>query len=290
LKGRNAEELFTSAVEALYDGLHLPDTKDRAENFLRTLAHGVFDTELRRGSSRETTTRSTILQPFLDAIPHALARENAEQAQHAQVVLRSIIQDLVALAKQNNSIVPELYPILQQIANRFSGLCFDHSWSRKAAGCAGVRIMSTTPEVGEKWVRDRGGDLLRTLIHVLKDLPVDFPDVEGIVDLLTTVLEMMRPDFEISSDQPQARVRLLNLAGIFFPELSSVNPVVRQAVQKCIGLLIELGGVSAIDLLAPHRERIVIGIYAKPLRPLLDVEYSKRSWLCSKILAGSRRT
>ncbi|KAK7060621.1 transcription-associated protein 1 [Paramarasmius palmivorus] len=268
LKGRNAEELFTSAVEALYDGLHLTDTKDRAENFLRTLAHGVFDTELRRGSSRETTTRSTILQPFLDAIPHALARESAEQAQQAQVVLRSIIQDLVASAKQNNSIVPELFPILQQIANRFAGLCFDHSWSRKAAGCAGVRIMSTTPEVGEKWVRDRGGDLLRTLIHVLKDLPVDFPDVEGIVDLLTTVLKMMRPDFEISSDQPQARVRLLNLAGIFFPELSSVNPVVREAVQKCIGLLIELGGVSAIDLLAPHRERIVVGIYAKPLRAL----------------------
>ncbi|KAI3612149.1 histone acetylase complex subunit [Moniliophthora roreri] len=269
VKGRNSEDLFTAAVEAVYDGLHLADTRGRAETFLRNLSQVVFDSELRRGSARESTSRNSLLNPLLDAIPCTLARENTEQAREAEAVVNSIIQDLVALAKQNNLTTSEIFPILHQIANRFSALCFDHSWSKKAAGCTGIRIMTTTPEVGDKWVRDRGGDLVRTLLHVLKDLPSDFPDVESIADLLTTVLKITSPDFDLrSGEQPQAKAKLLNLAGIFFPELSSINPVVRQAVQRCIGLLIEFGGLSAMDLLAPHRERIVVGIYAKPLRAL----------------------
>ncbi|KAG7096929.1 hypothetical protein E1B28_004330 [Marasmius oreades] len=268
VKGRNAEEFFTRALEAIFDATNISDTKEKAEQFIRKLSLAIFEIELRKPHSRENTQR-TLLSPLLDAIPHALARENAGQARAAQDLMTSVLEDLVASARQNITIVPEIYPVLHQIANRFCSLCYDHAWPRKAAGCIGIKVMTTTPEVGEKWVRDRGGDLVRTLIHVLKDLPTDLPDVANIVDLLTTVIKIGSADFDFrSAESSVARSKLLNLAGILFPELSSINSAVRQAVQTCIGLLVEYGGLSAMELLTPHRERIVVGIYAKPLRAL----------------------
>ncbi|KAK1236603.1 transcription-associated protein 1 [Marasmius sp. AFHP31] len=268
VKGRNVEDIFTKALEAIYDGTYNNDTKEKAEQFLKKLSQVIFDMELKKGTSRDNVQR-TPLAPFLDAIPHALARENANQAKAAQELMTSIIQELVVQARQNNVIVPEVYPILHQIANRFTSLCYDHAWTRKAAGCVGIRIMTATPDVGEKWVRDRGGDLVRTLIHVLKDLPTDLPEVDNIVGLLTTIIKIGSADFDFrSTDASIARPKLLNLAGILFPELTSISPVVRQAVQTCIGLLVEYGGLSAMELLTPHRERIIVQIYAKPLRAL----------------------
>ncbi|KAL0563573.1 transcription-associated protein 1, partial [Marasmius crinis-equi] len=180
-KSRNAEEMFTKSLEALYDGTFNADTKG----------------------------------------------------------MSVIVQELVALAKQNNTITPEVFPILHQIANRFCSLCFDHAWARKAAGCAGIRIMTTTPDVGEKWVRDRGGDLVRTLIHVLKDLPADLPEVDNIVSLLTSVIKIGSADFDFRSTEPSvARPKLLNLARILFPELTSISPVI--GIIEAVRFLISL--------------------------------------------------
>ena len=50
------------------------------------------------------------------------------------------------------------------------------------------------------------------------------------------------------------------MVGIFFPELQSPNPLVRQAAQNCIGLLVNLSGRPAIELLMPHRDRMLVGI------------------------------
>jgi hypothetical protein len=54
----------------------------------------------------------------------------------------------------------------------------------------------------------------------------------------------------------------------FFPELQSPNPLVRQAAQNCIGLLVNLSGRLAIELLMPHRNRMLVGIFTKLLRAL----------------------
>jgi hypothetical protein len=55
----------------------------------------------------------------------------------------------------------------------------------------------------------------------------------------------------------------LTEAGAFKPK-----PIVRQAVQTCIELLVELTGKSAHEFLLPHRVRIFTAIYTKPLRAL----------------------
>ncbi|RDB22695.1 Transcription-associated protein 1 [Hypsizygus marmoreus] len=273
VNGRNVEEVFVQTMEGLFDAIHFPETQAQAEPFIHKVAHIVFDLEVRRGHSRGPGVRpvtSALLNCFLDALPHALAREQSDQAEKAQSIIARIIEDLVSMHSQNNVAVPEIMGILHQVANRFTALCLDDSWTRKSAGATGIKIMACTPVLGVKWVTDRDIDLVRTLLHILKDLPRDLPrDVDEVIDVLTTVLRISNGDIDfLAEGANHARVKLVHLVGIFFPELQSSNPVVRQAAQTCIELLVKLSGRPAVDLLLPHRDRMLGGIFTKPLRAL----------------------
>ncbi|KAF9075762.1 FAT domain-containing protein [Rhodocollybia butyracea] len=274
IKGRNAEELFINILEGIFDAIHVAEVQEKAEAFIRKLSHAVFDAELKRSPSREGSTyrSSALLSSYLEAIPYAVARAQVEQAFKVRNLIASIVNDLVVYTKEKNFAMQDLYLILHQITNRFTALCLDDPWPRKIAGCGGIKMMTETPEVGVKWVRDRELDLVRTLLHILKDLPADLPkDVDEIIRVLTEVLRIGSSDIDFHSDtatQPQVRSKLIALVGVFFPELQSAIPVVRQAAQACIKFLVQLSGRPAFDLLLPHRDRMLISIFTKPLRAL----------------------
>ena len=273
IKGRNVEEFFVSALEGTFDALHIPEVQDKAEAFVRKLAQAVFEEDIRRSHLREVGVRptpSSLLTCYLDAIPHAMAREQSDHAKKARAVITHIVEDLVSMKMRPNVTYQDIMLILHQIANRFTALCLDDSWTRKSAGCSGIKIMSTTPEMGAKWIKDREVDLVRTLLHILKDLPSDLPrDVDDVVQVLVTVLRLSNANLDVNGDGAMhARNNLVPMVGIFFPELQSPNPLVRQAAQNCIGLLVNLSGRPAIELLMPHRDRMLVGIFTKPLRAL----------------------
>lgn len=207
---------------------------------------------------------------YLDALPHALARSDKHQTEKARSIVESIIHDLVIIGHTNGLKPLDLIPTLHQIASRFSALCFDESWVRKSAGCSGILIMTSTPEVGEKWTYAREIDLVRTLLHVLKDLPHDPPrNVSDVIDILTHILRITNgKQMNVDGGTTQMQSRVPFLIGLFFNELSSAHPVVRQAARACIELLSELSGKSIVELLQPHRDRVLTSIYVKPLRAL----------------------
>lgn len=267
------EETFVNALEGLFDAIHVPEIQNEAESYIHRLAQTVFDLEIRRTQSREPNgrpTSSTLLSCFLDGLPKALAREQSDQTAKAQSVITLVIHDLISVSKRHNVSSHDIVPILHQIANRFTALCLDDSWVHKSAGCSGFKIMTCARELGVKWIADREVDLVRTLLHILKDLPHDLPrDIDEVVDVLISILQICNGDLDFLGDGAmQARNKLIHLAGIFFPELQSSNPIVRQAAQKCIALLVKLSGRPAVDLLMPHRDRMLVGVYTKPLRAL----------------------
>lgn len=284
LQGRDREDIFIKGVEGLFDAIHLPEVQVRAEEYLRILSRHVFTLEARRALAKDAVHRrfpSHMFGLYLDALPHALARVDEEQAKKARAIVTTIIHDIVAIG-HNNGLQPiELLPTLHQIASRFSALCFDETWVMKSAGCAGMMIMTSLPEIGEMWTRAREVDVVRTLLHVLKDMPHDPPrNASEIMDNLTHVLRITNTK-KLETDAMQVdeptgegtradaqQTKLPFLIGIFFNELSSPHPVVRQAVRSCIELLSELSGQSIYDLLSPHRERVLTSIYVKPLRAL----------------------
>ncbi|KAF9009027.1 hypothetical protein BDQ17DRAFT_1422200 [Cyathus striatus] len=273
IKGRNAEEIFIHTLEGIHDSVHLLEVQLQAETYLRKLGQAIFQADILRYKNRDSGVRpspSNVLLCYLDAIPHALAREQPEQAEKARSIISTIVNDLVSMSGQGTTGPQHIIHILHQIANRFTALCLEDSWVRMSAGCNGIKIMTETPQLGKKWVTDREVDLVRTLLHVLKDLPHDIPrGVDDAIEVLLTVLRISNAHLDIQGDGAlQSRNKLVHLVGIFFPELQSSNPIVRDAAQRCIGLLVSISGRPAVDLLMPHRDRMLVGIYTKPLRAL----------------------
>jgi transformation/transcription domain-associated protein len=120
-----------------------------------------------------------------------------------KALISLIIQDLVAMVGRNGVKEQDIILPLHQIASRFSALCLEDSWVRKSAGCSGIRIMTCTPDLGVKWINDREVDLVRTLLHVLKDLASDLPrDVDDVVDVLIRVLRVSNGDKDVLGHYP----------------------------------------------------------------------------------------
>ncbi|KNZ81468.1 Transcription-associated protein 1 [Termitomyces sp. J132] len=270
--GQNLEDVFVQGIEGIFDGLNIPDLQPRAESFIRKVAQYAFEVEVRRNHSRGSGARTPIsglLSSFLDSLPYGLARDQQAQAKAAQSIFVLILQDLVT-PNSPNVTQQDIMGILHQIANRITGLCLEDSWIHKSAGCQGIKNLSSLPAYGTKWVMEREIDLIRTLLHVLKDLPRDLPrDFNEVTDLLLSVLRICTSELDIHGENSaNARTKLVHFVGLFSPELQSSNSVVRQAAQACIEFLVSLSGRPAVELLMPHRERTVTGIYTKPLRAL----------------------
>lgn len=269
IRSRDQEEVFVRSLEGVFDAIHISELQDEAQKFFRDLSLAVFTKEIRASVPSEIFRRypSPLFSAYLEALPHALAREATEEAQRAQVLISSIIQDLVAMVGHNGVKEQDIALPLHQIASRFSALCLEDSWVRKSAGCSGIKIMACTPDLGVKWINDREVELVRTLLHVLKDLVSDLPrDVDDVVDVLIRVLRVSNGD-KVSDVTPHAR-KVGHLISIFSQELSSPNAVVRRAAQTCIELLTNVTGKTTYELLMPQRDRLLSQIYAKPLRAL----------------------
>ena len=90
-----------------------------------------------------------------------------------------------------------------------------------------------------------------------------------IVDISNHVLKIScRPRSSVNPGALAPDSKVPYLIGIFFADLASPHPVVRQVAQTSISLLSGLCGISIPQLLAPQRDRILTNIYVKPLRAL----------------------
>ncbi|KAL1742601.1 FAT domain-containing protein [Schizophyllum fasciatum] len=270
IANRNAENVFRSCVDAMFEAVHNAEYAERAEKLMKETCAFVFRAEIKRNQApREPGVRLTpspMITTLLDAIPQAMAHDNVARAKKAEDLIRAIVNDLVAMRDDVAIKAEDLIPVLHQIANRFTALAFEDGWPRKVACCAGIEIMTETPAFAVRWVHDRETEIYRTLLHVLKDIPIDVErDVARFVDTLLRVLEMCNPRVE---GQQHPFTRAAALMGVFFSEIQAPNPLVRDAVHKAMDRVVYLSGRPATELLAPHRERILVSIYTKPLRAL----------------------
>ncbi|RPD67165.1 atypical/PIKK/TRRAP protein kinase [Lentinus tigrinus ALCF2SS1-7] len=272
VKGREREELFTRCLESMYDALHLTDIQEKAEKTLMEVSRFLFSSEVRRYAVKDATTRrypSAVFTCYLNALEYGVSRDKVEEAKRALELVSSSLRELVSMATTSEVAINDVVATLHQIASRFLSLCLEEAWVRRSAGCGGIRVMTDIPELGIRWVNDREVDLVRMLLHVLKDMPHDMShDADSVVDVLTRVLRVSTEDSQANDGEQVRENKVMLVVGLFFSELSSANPIVRQAAQNCIALLAELSGKSIVDLLMPHRDRMLASIYTKPLRAL----------------------
>jgi transformation/transcription domain-associated protein len=257
---------MTRALEGAFDCMHISELQADAEGLVRQVACHVFLADARRGSAvtdgQLRRWPSPHLTTLIDALPTALVRSLPEERDPAQGFITRVVTDLI---NASNDTPEELTSFLLNLATRFTTMCLGDTWSRRTAGCRGVKIMLELPMLGIEWVRDREVELIRTLLHVLKHLPSDLPnDVEQVTKLLVRVLTTSHGGPPVDP----ARSKLPHIMSVFFTELPSQSGVVREAVHHCIDVVAGLVGESPYDLLLPHRERALASLYTKPLRAL----------------------
>ena len=83
IQGRDRETVFVKGIEGLFDALHISDVQERAEGFLRSFSRHVFTIEARRTHAEKVVTKrwpGHMFGLYLDALPHALARSDEQQA------------------------------------------------------------------------------------------------------------------------------------------------------------------------------------------------------------------
>jgi transformation/transcription domain-associated protein len=195
------------ALEGLFDCVHLPAVQSEAEGYIKKMATALFESEMRRNQSRPPNTRvpqSALLAGFLGSIPHALAREQPAQIEKEKTFIASIIEDLVQMKSKSGITVQDILPILHHPQTASPPSASTARGSEKNAGCNGIRLMVSTPVLGDKWIADREIDLVRTLVHVLKDLPNGLPrNIEGVLDILVDVITISYTYLE-NGDNPNA--------------------------------------------------------------------------------------
>ncbi|EPT03792.1 hypothetical protein FOMPIDRAFT_150002 [Fomitopsis schrenkii] len=273
LRSRDREQVFVMCLEALHDAMHIEGLMERAEKTLRDVSRCIVFSEVKRNSSKDPALRrypTRQLTCFLDALPHGIARENAAEAEKARELLSAVLTELVEMVNLPDISTQDVAPTLSQVAARFSALCLEDSWVRRAAGCSGIRIMTRIPGLGVKWVNDRELDLIRVLLCVLKDMQYDLPrDVEHVVGVLLEVIRVGVAEAQPLGEENQSlKMKLAMLMNIIMAELASSSAIVRIAAQQCVELLAELYHKRPAELFMSNRDRLLSQLYTKPLRAL----------------------
>lgn len=273
VKGREREEAFTKCLEALFEALQLSETAEAAETRLREIARYVFDVEIRRTVPRDITSRrlpGPLYNCLLEAIAYGVVRDDGEQFKKVKDLVESFIKDLVGLVDSQEVALMDVRPVLNQFAGKFTALCLEDTWYAKSAGCRGIRFMAELSGLGVRWVTERIIEIVRTLLHVLKDMPYELPEpVKEVTETLELVVRVCYTEtINVEGPSTASENVVTALTGIFFAEVSGQSAVVRKTAHRCINLLTELTETPTHELLLPHRDRMLTAIYTKPLRAL----------------------
>ncbi|KIO23014.1 hypothetical protein M407DRAFT_215646, partial [Tulasnella calospora MUT 4182] len=277
-QGRERESVFTTAIDGLFNAIHIADLKEQSIQYIRDLSKHIFMAELLNREPGPASSRRYPMSPlattFVEWLPKSLAWNDKDELKTAEGVVRSLIEDLAAIGKDDvamdgGSAPREPSGILHNLASAFVGMCHNESWRKKMAGCKGITIMVSTESLPPKMTLEREFDFVRALISMLKDMPVDPPrDVDEVTDALMDVIKKSDTAPAGEDGVPLHRARMPFLTGILHMELASANAIVRSATQQCIALLSELSGKTPTELLSTHRDRLLLPIYTKPLRAL----------------------
>ncbi|KIY49251.1 hypothetical protein FISHEDRAFT_41474 [Fistulina hepatica ATCC 64428] len=287
------QSTFSTLLKGVADATHIPALQDRAIEFFRNVARTVFaaeilyrrdlDTKYREVRGEGTSSHGSLLPrsspnammaAFLDAVPDVMARDKPEQAKAAADIIGSIIHALVS-SMEIHDIRPvfphDVLPILHHFTVRFTAMALEDPWPNKQACYFGIKIMMSTPgPMRDKWVSDRDTDLLRALMHILRETPPEVGrDVRPIMDLLLDVLRVTTSNLIFTGEGATTGMpKVLQLLAFFIMDIQASNVLVRDATHQVIAFLVKLSGKTAHELLMHHRERITNAIYTKPLRAL----------------------
>ena len=160
-------------------------------------------------------------------------------------------------------------PFFGHLGRTFCHNCHEEDWSTKGGGSLGIHLLATKIDLGDTWLSERQVEFIKSLMYVIKDLPLDLPSSTRI-QAQNTMEALLRRCNKHSSraDLGTPSSKLSGVCGYLVYELAHMNKHVRDTSQRAFQIIAEVIGAEVSELLSPVKERLLSHIYNKPLRAL----------------------
>ena len=273
------QETFKKLLKACILASTLPDIAASAKPLLadicrhltiievaRALNHGK---QLKKGFDVNAGEGPLCLDSrvLADAIAESLSSDRATVRDTAELCMRVVYDAATVIFGSPNRV--DRLPFFPHLTKLFCHRCFEEDWYVKAGGGLGIKYLATSLDLGDDFFKLKQIELVRALMYVMKDMPLDLPAntrVQAFNSLEMIIRRCNRlATKESLSDEKSA---LRHLCTILISDLMHMNKHVRQAARRAFAILAEVIGVEVYELILPVKDSLLQTIYMKPLRAL----------------------
>ena len=202
-----------------------------------------------------------------DAIAESLSSDRPtvrEAAERCMKTVRSAASIILGSCQRVDRL-----PFFAHLAKLFCHRCFEEEWFVKAGGGLGINLLATKVDLGDDFLSAKQLELVRSLMYVMKDMPLDLPASTRNKALSTLEILLRRCNKDCTkSSIADERSSLGHLCTILITDLMHMNKHVREAARKAFSIIAEVIGADVHELVTPVKDRLLQTIYMKPLRAL----------------------
>ena len=202
-----------------------------------------------------------------DAIADCLSSDKSAVRDAAEECMQNVYTAAVVILGSSQRV--DRLPFFSHLTKLFCHKCFEEDWFVKAGGGLGIQLLVTKLDLGDEFLMAKHIGLVRSLMYVMEDMPLDLPAHTRNQAFSTLEILLRRCNRTASKEILSNGSGPLNhLCTILITDLSHVNKFVRLAARKAFTIVAEVIGVEIHELMIPVKDRLLTTIYMKPLRAL----------------------
>lgn len=276
-------------IKAVMFASSLPDFKEEANTFLLNLCRhfavievGRALVDCKRGASPFDVNAGEgpmclDTRVLCDAILESLASEQPEVREAAQRATQEVYNSAAIILGSSSHVFRLTF--FHNLGSAFCHGCYEEEWFTKAGGSLGIRMLLTDVDLGDTWITMKQSECLKALLFVVKDMPQDLPEgtrraAQDTLDILLARItksikkEDCLPVMPEKGQPPPKQPRMAHVCNLLNQELPHLNKHVRETAKRCLDTIAKAAGAEVWELLEPHRDRLMLQIFSKPLRAL----------------------
>lgn len=205
---------------------------------------------------------------FLEVLVETFCGPIEKQVKFALELLARIHSKLISIFPASR--LSEL-PLFFLLVEKMIAYCYGSDFNAKIGACNGLKLLCDF-NLGSRWLWMQESRIVRGLLFILKDVPAYATEshIKLVSETLLTFLNLCHSvkDFSDSDLKSKSQYYFNQIMSILISELTNSNISVRDVIHSSFELLSKCNGCEVGELLAPHRDRLLLPIFTKPLRAL----------------------
>ncbi|KAG8529873.1 uncharacterized protein KY384_005354 [Bacidia gigantensis] len=273
------QETLEKLLKACILATTLPDVESLAKPFLGDICRHFAILEIGRALSHARRARKGFdvmagegplcldSRVLANAISESLSSDRSATREAAESCMKMIHSAAGIILGSPQRV--DRFPFFSHLTKLFCHKCHEEDWYVKAGGGLGINLLATTVDLGDDFFIAKQIELVKSLMYIIKDTPLDLPALTRDQAFATLEILLRKCNRDASKEAlGDDKSSLYHLCTLLITDLMHQNKHVRNAAQKAFDVIGKVIGAEVADLLIPVKERLLQTIYMKPLRAL----------------------